>query len=252
MALSGPSLHQGDSPVLVLSRRPPSEAPASGEHRTGAHQWFREVDARWATRRDHDVPDHGQGNRVPSADARGAARVGFTTSARTAASRRRPLSRQAGAAEFRMPWHHDGTSTSRPINIASNKPYRGINTLALWASATRAGFAGGIWGTYQQWNAKGAQVRRGEHGTTVVLWKIDNRCDQREDDNEADEGDGRHRVFAPAYTVFNASQVDGYTSPEVPAPADSDPIDRAERFCATLRIQLLHPPPTPLHPPTPH
>ena len=32
---------------------------------------------------------------------------------------------EAGAAEFRMPWHHDGSSTSRPINVASNKPYRG-------------------------------------------------------------------------------------------------------------------------------
>jgi hypothetical protein len=105
---------------------------------------------------------------------------------------------------------------------------------------TRAGFAGGIWGTYQQWNAKGAQVRRGEHGTTIVFWKIDNRCDQREDDNEADEGDGRHRVFARAYTVFNASQVDGYTPPETPALADIERIDRAERFCTNLGIEVRH------------
>ena len=48
---------------------------------------------------------------------------------------------QAGAGDFRMPWHHDGTSTARPLNIASGKPYRGVNTLALWASATRAGYA---------------------------------------------------------------------------------------------------------------
>ena len=106
---------------------------------------------------------------------------------------------EAGTGEFRMPWHHDGSSTARPVNVVSNKSYRGINTLALWASATQAGYAGGIWGTYQQWSAKGAQVRRGEHGTAVVFWKINDRSDEREEDREADQEDGRHRVFARAY-----------------------------------------------------
>ena len=45
---------------------------------------------------------------------------------------------EAGATNS-MPWHHDGSSTSRPINVVSNKPYRGINTLALWAAATHRG-----------------------------------------------------------------------------------------------------------------
>jgi antirestriction protein ArdC len=40
---------------------------------------------------------------------------------------------EAGAGKWKMPWHHDGSATSRPINLASNKPYRGINVLALWA-----------------------------------------------------------------------------------------------------------------------
>ena len=56
---------------------------------------------------------------------------------------------EAGAGQSRMPWHHDGTSTARPVNVASNKPYRGINTLALWAAATHANHGSGIWGTYQ-------------------------------------------------------------------------------------------------------
>lgn len=145
---------------------------------------------------------------------------------------------EAGAEKFRMPWHHDGSSSSRPINVASNKPYRGVNTLALWAAATRAGYAGGVWGTYQQWNSKGAQVRHGEHGTTVVFWKIDNREDQREHDEETDQDDGRHRVFARAYTVFHSTQVDGYTPPALPTLADEERIEQAERFCANLGISI--------------
>ena len=37
-----------------------------------------------------------------------------------------------GAGDWRMPWHHDGGSIARPRNVASDKPYRGINILALW------------------------------------------------------------------------------------------------------------------------
>jgi antirestriction protein ArdC len=48
---------------------------------------------------------------------------------------------QAGAGECRMPLHHDGTATARrPTNVASGKRYRGINTLVLWAAASRAGY----------------------------------------------------------------------------------------------------------------
>ncbi len=147
---------------------------------------------------------------------------------------------EAGAGEFRMPWHHDGTSSARPINVASNRPYQGVNTLALWASAARAGHASGVWGTYQQWNARGAQVRRGEHGTTVVFWKIDNHGSQRERDEEDGQENGRHRVFARAYTVFNSAQVDGCILPEVPTLAEGERIDGADRFCANLGIEVRH------------
>ena len=78
---------------------------------------------------------------------------------------------EAGAGEFKMPWHHNGTSTARPANIASGKGYRGVNVLALWVAAEIARYDNGLWGTYRQWQALDAQVRKGERGTTVVLWK---------------------------------------------------------------------------------
>jgi antirestriction protein ArdC len=78
---------------------------------------------------------------------------------------------EAGAGEFRMPWHHNGASTARPANIASGKGYRGVNVLALWVAAEIARYDIGLWGTYRQWQALDAQVRKDERGTTVVLWK---------------------------------------------------------------------------------
>ena len=63
---------------------------------------------------------------------------------------------EAGVGEWRMPWHHDGASTARPVNVASRKGYRGVNVLALWIASQAAGYPTGVWGTYRQWQAAGA------------------------------------------------------------------------------------------------
>jgi len=56
-----------------------------------------------------------------------------------------------GGGEFRLPWHRSTGNIMRPVNIASKKAYRGINILALWATADEKGFSAGVWGTYRQW-----------------------------------------------------------------------------------------------------
>jgi antirestriction protein ArdC len=93
---------------------------------------------------------------------------------------------EAGAGEFKMPSHHTGTSIARPTNIASGKGYRGVNVLALWVAAEIARYDIGLWGTYRQWQALEAQVRKGERGTTVVLWK---QAGPASDDHGAGEED---------------------------------------------------------------
>ena len=150
------------------------------------------------------------------------------------------------AAEWRMPWHHDGGSIARPCNVASDKPYRGINILALWVAATRSGYASGTWGTYRQWAERGCQVRRGETATTVVFWKQIGRHGNGEatgdDDDEGLDQDGRHgreRFFARGYHVFNEAQVDGQIPPEPPRLPDSERIARVDAFFAALRIPIV-------------
>src|SRR3546814_1925823 len=46
---------------------------------------------------------------------------------------------EAGTGTWRMPWHHSGADVTRPTNVASGKPYRGINTVSLWAAAYGSG-----------------------------------------------------------------------------------------------------------------
>jgi antirestriction protein ArdC len=146
---------------------------------------------------------------------------------------------EAGAGEWHMPWHHDGTSTARPINVVSRKNYRGANVLALWAAAQAASYPTGLWGTYAQWQAIGAQVRKGERATAIVFWKTTRA--RPDDDADPDETtDERPRFFARGYSVFNQAQVDGYVAPEAAVLSETERLSHAEAFYANLGIPTVY------------
>ena len=86
---------------------------------------------------------------------------------------------EQGVGSYKMPWHTSGKYAFSPIDVTSKKPYRGINTVCLWSAAQTKSYERGEWGTYQQWQERKAQVRKGERATTVVFWEIRERC-QRE------------------------------------------------------------------------
>src|SRR6202171_3953706 len=90
---------------------------------------------------------------------------------------------EQGAGTWRMPWHTSGRFAFSPINVTSKKPYRGINTLCLWAAAEAKGYELGEWATYPQWQEKGAQVRKGEKSASVAFWKFaDGRAESQNGD----------------------------------------------------------------------
>ncbi|MDA9397956.1 ArdC family protein [Bradyrhizobium sp. CCBAU 45389] len=143
---------------------------------------------------------------------------------------------EQGAGEWHAPWFHNGTSAARPTNISSGKRYRGINTVALWVAAMAAGYGDGLWGTYRQWQAAGAQVRKGERSTIVVLWKQIASSEPADDDDDDDEG-GRRRIFARAFSVFNAAQVDGYERPPADTLPENERLAHAKAFITNLDIK---------------
>lgn len=144
---------------------------------------------------------------------------------------------EAGPGQFRMPWHHDGAAVTRPVNVASGRAYRGINTVSLWAAAQAKGYASGVWGTYSQWLAEGAQVRKGEHASLAVLWKDIGRDGDAASDETQEQND-RPRVFARSFSVFNSAQVDGYSPEPRPLLPESQRIAHAEAFIVALGIAV--------------
>lgn len=153
---------------------------------------------------------------------------------------------EAGAGDYEMPWNRPQGSGFLPVNAQTRKPYRGVNTVALWAEAQDKGHQSNEWATYKQWGELGAQVQKGQKATYIVYWgRLDKGPDTITDENgneltSLDEP----RLFARAYPVFNASQVDGYTPAatiEQPAPqAPGEPIEEAEAYFEALGATIRH------------
>jgi antirestriction protein ArdC len=144
-----------------------------------------------------------------------------------------------GAGTFTMPWHKWGENLAMPLNAASGRPYRGINTLLLWAAAESAGYSSGRWATYRQWTAAGAQVRKGEKATPILFWKTAANDDLP--DNENDERKSAPLFIARVYCVFNADQVEGTKKPREGAKlTQAQRISVAEDFICATGAQIRH------------
>ncbi len=94
-----------------------------------------------------------------------------------------------------------------PLNPTSGNGYCGINTLVLWFAQHEKGYASNEWGTYKQWQDKGAQVKKGEKSTQTIFYKRVEKKDAKEQDED------RFYNMLKSYRVFNADQVEGYEAP---------------------------------------
>ncbi len=144
-----------------------------------------------------------------------------------------------GVGNWRMPWHTSGRYAFSPINTTSKKPYRGINTVCLWAAAKAKGYESAEWGTYKQWQEHGAQVMKGEKSSMVVFWKFAHDGKQEGDSDET-VNHGSHLLFTRGYSVFNAAQVEGYSpmaEPELPA---FERIGQADTFFQGVGADVRH------------
>ena len=138
---------------------------------------------------------------------------------------------EKGAAPWIKPWSADSTADK---NIVSQKPYAGINRLILGMSAMSQSFNTPVWGSFKQWQALGASVRKGEKGTKIIFYSPVTK------ENKA-TGDSETYNLIKAYFVFNASQVDGIEITPVSAPdTPFDSIYEAEQRIAKTGAVISH------------
>lgn len=113
---------------------------------------------------------------------------------------------EAGTAPWQRAWA-PGEGMDMPTNASTGKPYRGMN--AVWLSMQ--GRTDPRWMTYNQAQALGAQVRKGERSAMVTYWKTHDERIER-DPATGEKITVRTELERPrpfSARVFNGEQIDG-------------------------------------------
>ena len=111
---------------------------------------------------------------------------------------------EQGTPPWICPWQ-DGAAI--PSNLVSGKSYRGINVLMLSITAMAGNYTDNRWLTFRQANDLGTRIRKGEHGTPIVFYKLREVNGAKRDVSDGDETEKRVIPLLRSFIVFNASQL---------------------------------------------
>jgi antirestriction protein ArdC len=138
--------------------------------------------------------------------------------------------------EGRLPWvqpwgrpngNAAGINPSMPRNALTHRSYSGVNVLLLWGEVIQQGYPSQSWLTFRQALEAGGNVRKGEHGTTVVY--ADRFTPEKEKERARQTGEEARAVpFLKRFTVFNVAQCEGLRPALVERAADPAPLPERE------------------------
>jgi antirestriction protein ArdC len=124
---------------------------------------------------------------------------------------------EQGVAPWVRPWSEEADPI--PLNVVSDRPYRGANVLLLNLKSLFAGYSRNRWLTYRQAVDLGGQVRAGETGVRILYYKLRKvpaRVEVFPWKSDPDEIDEKVVPLLRSYTVFNIEQVKGLPKPPDP------------------------------------
>lgn len=122
--------------------------------------------------------------------------------------------------EGTIPWRRPFSNFS-PVNWATQREYRGINTLLLEP--------GGEYATFKQIKDAGGKVKKGEKANLVVFWKW---LEIKDEETE----EVKNIPFLRYYHVFEINtQVEGLESKRKIVEYNHDPLEKAEEIIANYK-----------------
>lgn len=142
------------------------------------------------------------------------------------------------------PWvpGHNSKDCGLPVipTRANGQAYRGINVALLWGAAEMKGYRHQTWMTFNQAKELGGCVRKGEKATPVVYWGT---FKAQADDTDDSGDDGKSRMFAKGYSVFNIEQIDGlparFYEPATVEPSETR-IAKADAWAVATGADIRH------------
>lgn len=128
---------------------------------------------------------------------------------------------EAGTVPWRKPW---ATAQGLPKNLVSGKEYRGVNLFLLGCQQ----YGSPYFLTYKQAQEKGGFVKQGQKSSMVVFWKMLDRKNA----NESEQQDATGKVpMLRYYNVFNLEQCEGIPSPPTDTPIyEFTSVENAEQI----------------------
>jgi antirestriction protein ArdC len=137
---------------------------------------------------------------------------------------------EAGTIPWQRSWSSKDGGGGIPLRMSTGHPYRGVNVFLLQLAGLEYGSP--WWGTYKQISERGGQVRKGEHNTLVVFWKLLRKEEQVEGKTVT-----KRIPLLRQYGVFNLEQADwpeGSKKPggNEPVLVAEDPVAAAEALVA--------------------
>ncbi len=115
---------------------------------------------------------------------------------------------EAGRVPWVQPWAAAKAPLDMPHNAASRHRYSGINIVILWDAVITHGFTTNAFLTFRQALGLGGNVKKGEHGTTVV-YAHRFTPDQERRRAEAEGRKADSIPFLKRFTVFSTDQCEG-------------------------------------------
>ena len=116
---------------------------------------------------------------------------------------------------WRRPWRATvgGSQPGRHSNVASRKPYQGVNRILLDLHTMQHGLSSRWWGTFPMWKTLGCNIRKrppgveeGHWGCRITYYRPLTKTVV--DDQTGDEDEERFFVLK-TFTVFSGDQVEG-------------------------------------------
>jgi antirestriction protein ArdC len=146
---------------------------------------------------------------------------------------------ERGTIPWHKPWH---ARTGQPRSMSTGQPYRGVNVFLLALTAAEEGYTSPFWGTYRQISGHGGQVRRGEHSTLVVFFKLHDITSPGGHPGPGGQPGQTSIKTVPVlryFRVFNAEQADALAPKFYPEPGSFTEITEPQ---AVLDGYLRHGP----------
>jgi antirestriction protein ArdC len=164
-----------------------------------------------------------KGNRRARRDDGGAAAPAPRSNLYDDVTRRIIAELEAGRFPWVQPWGRCGSvNPGLPRNAVTGRNYSGVNVLILWGAVIEHGHSSQSWLTFRQAREAGGNVRKGEHGVTVVYADRFTPAAEKERAHQTGNGEGEQGSlrgsdpsrakaipFLKRFTLFNVAQCEG-------------------------------------------